>query len=395
MLNQEDYLVIKTLKARGVYNVDIAAELGVHPKTVSRALRRGGAPNPARKKRSSKLDAYKARIDQLLGDGVWNAVVILREIQALGYDGQSSILRDYIRPKRPLRKSKATVRFETPPGRQLQSDWGEIETVVDGQPVNVQFIVNTLGYSRRFHFWCTDSQDAEHTYEGLLRSFEYFGGVTDEVLVDNQKTAVLEHIVGQGAVFNARFVDLAGQYGFTPRACRPYRARTKGKDERMVGYIKQHFFVRYRAFDSFAQMNQLAEQWLRDEADQRLHGTVNEVVSERFTREQPRLHALPPVRYDTAYLETRRVSWDSYIEVRGNRYSVPDHLVGQMVHVRIGLDDQVRVYADEQLVATYPLQPRSQGWLTVPGHHRQLWQAVLHVEQRPLEVYEEVATWKS
>jgi transposase len=395
MLNQEDYLVIKTLKARGVYNVDIAAELGVHPKTVSRALRRGGAPNPARKKRSSKLDSYKERINQLLGEGVWNAVVILREIQALGYDGQSSILRDYIRPKRTLRKSKATVRFETPPGHQLQSDWGEIETNVGGQPVKVQFIANTLGYSRRFHFWCTDSQDAEHTYEGLLCSFEYFGGVTDEVLVDNQKTAVLEHRAGQGAVFNARFVDLAGQYGFTPRACKPHRARTKGKDERMVGYIKQHFFVRYRAFDSFAHMNQLAEEWLRDEADQRLHGTVNEVVSERFAREQPLLHALPPVRYDTAYLETRRVSWDSYIEVRGNRYSVPDHLVGQMVPVRIGLDDQVRVYAEEQVVATYPLQPRRQGWVTVPGHHRQLWQAVLHVEQRPLSVYEEAATWKS
>ncbi len=395
MLHQEDYLVIKTLKARGVYNVDIAAELGVHPKTVSRALRRGGAPNPARKKRSSKLDPYKERIDQLLGEGVWNAVVILREIQAQGYDGQSSILRDYIRPKRTLRKSKATVRFETPPGHQLQSDWGEIETNVGGQPVKVQFIVNTLGYSRRFHFWCTDSQDAEHTYEGLLRSFEYFGGVTDEVLVDNQKTAVLEHQAGQGAVFNARFVDLAGQYGFTPRACRPYRARTKGKDERMVGYVKQHFFVRYRAFDNLAHMNQLAEQWLQDEADQRVHGTVNEVVSQRFTREQPFLHALPVLRYDTAYLETRRVSWDSYIEVRGNRYSVPDHLVGQMVHVRIGLDDQVRVYAEEQVVTTYPLQPRSQGWVTVPGHHRHLWQAVLQVEQRPLEVYEEVATWKS
>jgi len=35
MLSQEDYIVIKTLKARGGYNTDIAAELGVHPKTVS------------------------------------------------------------------------------------------------------------------------------------------------------------------------------------------------------------------------------------------------------------------------------------------------------------------------------------------------------------------------
>ncbi len=395
MLSQEDYLVIKTLKGRGVYNVDIAAELGVHPKTVSRALRRGGAPSSSRRPRSSKLDPYKAHIDQLLSEGVWNAVVILREIQAAGYSGKGSILRDYIRPKRVLRKSKATVRFETPPGRQLQSDWGEVVTSVGGQDVTVDFMVNTLGYSRRFHFWCTDSQDAEHTYEGLVRSFEYLGGVSEEVLVDNQKSAVLMHSAGQQAVFNARFVDLAGQYGFTPRACQPYRARTKGKDERMVGYVKHHFFVRYRAFDSLAHMNQLAEQWLREEADQRVHGTTGEVVRERFAREQPLLHALPAIRYDTSYLETRRVSWDCYIDVRGNRYSVPDHLAGQPVQVRIGLDEQLRVYAADQLVASYSLQNRSQGWVSVPGHHSALWQAVLHVEQRPLQVYEEVASWTS
>jgi transposase len=395
MLSQEDYLVIKTLKGRGVYNVDIAAELGVHPKTVSRALRRGGAPGPSRRQRSSKLDPYKAQIDQLLSEGVWNAVVILREIQAAGYSGKSSSLRDYIRPKRVLRKSKATVRFETPPGRQLQSDWGEVVTSVGGQAVSVDFMVNTLGYSRRFHFWCTDSQDAEHTYEGLVRSFEYLGGVSEEVLVDNQKCAVLMHNAGQQAVFNARFIDLAGQYGFTPRACQPYRARTKGKDERMVGYIKHHFFVRYRAFDSLTHMNQLAEQWLREEADQRVQGTTGEVVRERFAREQPLLHALPAVRYDTSYLETRRVSWDCYIDVRGNRYSVPDLLAGQPVQIRIGLDEQLRVYAADQLVASYPLQNRSQGWVSVPGHHSALWQAVLHVEQRPLQVYEEVASWTS
>ncbi|MBA2389891.1 MAG: transposase, partial [Geodermatophilaceae bacterium] len=144
--------------------------------------------------------------------------------------------------------------------------------------------MNELAYSRRFHFWCSDSQDAEHTYEGLIRSLEYFGGVPEEVLVDNQKAAVLEHS-GRGQVrFNARFVDLALHYGFTPRACRPYRARTKGKDERMVGYIKQHFFVRYRSFDSWAHLNQLAEQWLREEADLRLQSTVKEVVAERFAR---------------------------------------------------------------------------------------------------------------
>jgi hypothetical protein len=163
----------------------------------------------------------------------------------------------------------------------------------------------------------------------------------------------------------------------------------------MVGYIKQHFFVRYRAFDSWAHLNQLAEYWLHAEADKREHGTVHEVIADRFAQEQPVLHALPTVRYDTAYLETRQVSGDCYIDVRGNRYSVPDNLAGQLVTVRIGLDEQLRVYAHDQLVAQHHLQPRSQGWVSVPAHHAHLWQDAWQVEQRPLDVYQEVATWRS
>lgn len=390
MLSQEDYIVIKALKKRGVYNKDIAEELGVHPKTVSQALKRGGAPGKTRKKRKSKLDPFKPTVDQMLSDGVWNGVVILREIQALGYEGGSTILRDYIQPKRALRQQRATVRFETAPGVQLQSDWGEIVVEIAGVETSVSFIVNTLGYSRRFHFWCTDSQDAEHTYEGLVRSFEYFGGVTEEVLVDNQKTAVLHHVAGQPARFNARFVDLAGHYGFRPRACQPYRARTKGKTERMVAYIKQHFFARYQRFESWEHLNQMAEKWLREEADRREHGTVKEVVSARFEREVPHLQPLPQRRYDTAYRQTRLVSWDGYVEVRGNRYSVPGAFCGERVVVRIGLDNSLSVYAAEQLIASHRLQAARQGWVTVPDHHAQLWQDTLRVERRSLQVYEEL-----
>ena len=247
-------MVIQALVQRGVYVCDIARQLGVHPKTVSRALARGSAPTPTRRKRKSVLDAYRSEVDQLLADGVWNAEVIFGLLQEKGYAGRISILRDYIRPKRALRPGRATVRFETEPGRQLQSDWGQVRTRVGGVETEVHFCANTLGYSRRFHFWCTDREDAEHTYEGVIRSFEWFGGVTAEVLVDNQKCAVLEHRV-DGPRFNPRFLDLAGHYGFTPRACKPARARTKGKDERMVGYIKHHFFVRYRAFDTWAHLN--------------------------------------------------------------------------------------------------------------------------------------------
>ena len=393
MLNKEDWMIIKAQKEQGVYIKDIAAGLGVHPRTVRRALQRSGPPQ--RKKplaRRCKLDPYKDQIDQLLKEEVWNAVVIMREIQEKGYDGEISMIRKYITPKRPLRASKQTVRFETPPGKQLQSDWGELWRNVGGVRTKVSFIVNELGFSRRFHFWNTDSQDAEHTYEGIIRSLEHFGGVAKEVLVDNQKATVISHSHGGRVVFNERFLDLAGHYGFTPRACRPYRARTKGKCERMVSYIKQNFFQRYREFESFAHMNQLAEKWMAEEADPRFHGTVKEVVSERFLREAPHLMPLPHVRYDTSYLDSRLVWWDAYIDVQGNRYSVPDHLCGTTVKVRIGLDGYLSVYNEHDKIAVHRLRPASEGWCCVPAHHTNLWRDTIRVQQRDLRVYEEVSS---
>lgn len=396
MIKKEDFAMIKILNHQGAYIKDIAAELGVHPKTVSRALKRGSAPQPVKKNKDSKLEAYKTKIDQLLSNNVWNAMVILRELQGEGYDGEVSLIRRYIQPKRVLQLGRVTVRFETEPGEQLQSDWGEITVQVGGMPTKVDFIVNTLGYSRRFHFWCTDSQDAEHTYEGLIRSFEYLGGITKEVLVDNQKSAVLVPSNRGNPQFNERFLDLAAWYGFTPHACRPYRARTKGKDERMVGYIKHNFFVRYQSFESWAHLNQLAERWLCIEADQRVHGTVKEVVVERFKREQPQLAALPTHRYDTSYHECRQVAWDCYIDVRGNRYSVPSHHAGELLDVHIGLDGVLRVYdplnfdPNQPPLAVHTLQDASLGWVTVPEHHTALWATTLKVEQRSLTVYEEL-----
>jgi len=393
MLRKGDIVEIQALAKAGVYQKDIAAKLGVHPKTVRRALVRDGARNAYHARGFAKLAPHQAAVDRLLGEGVWNAVVIFRVLREQGYAGGLSQLKRYIAPKRVLRANKATVRFETEPGRQLQSDWGQVVTRIAGIETEVHFIVNTLGCSRRMHVWGTDSEDAEHTYEGLVRTFEYFGGVTREVLVDNQKCAVLEHRAGEAPRFNTRFLDLARHYGFMPRACKPARARTKGKDERMVGYVKGNFFVRYREFESWAHLNQLLERWLQDEADPRVHGTVREIVAERFTREAPHLAALPAQRYDTAYRDTRVASWDAYVDVRGNRYSVPGALAGRVVALRITLEGVLTVLDRDTVVAEHRLRSRELGWATTPEHHAELWKEALQVERRPLKAYDEVISW--
>lgn len=400
MISKEDFVKIETMAALGIYQKDIASELGISEKTVHRALKRGSAPKVAMRARGQKLEPYKAKVDELLARGVWNGQVILREIQAQGYRGGRTVLREYMKPKRLMRakQNRATVRYETEPGKQMQTDWGQMPIEIGGETIVVHFQVNTLGYSRRFHFWCTDSEDAEHTYEGHVRSFEYFGGVTDEVLLDNQKVAVIKHTTRDGAVFQERYLDFASYCGFKPKACRPYRARTKGKDERMVGYVKGNFFVRYPKFDSWTHLHQLSEQWLREEADQRLHGTVKEIVAVRFEREKDRLKALPAMRYDTAYHELRQVSWDAYVEVRGNRYSVPSDYAGCGVRVHISLGGQLKVFTQQGAsipIAEHRLVQANAGWVTQADHHTALWQRTLGdsmlVERRSLAAYQAVA----
>lgn len=178
MLTQEDYWMIQEQHEKGVYLKDIAQALGVHPKTVRRALQRGGPPSRRRRREKyAKLKPFLWKVDALLSEQVWNAEVIYREIQTLGYRGKATVLRDYIQPKRALRPSKATVRFETRPGEQRQHDWGELETTIAGERPRVYIAVNALGYSRRFHVYAAPCCDAEHTYESLVRAFTRFGGV--------------------------------------------------------------------------------------------------------------------------------------------------------------------------------------------------------------------------
>ena len=222
MLTQEDYWMIQKPQHQGVYRGDITKRPGVHARMVSRALKRDGPPSKTRRReRYAKLKPYMATVDKLLQAGVFNAVVIFRDIQALGYDGKIRVLRAYIEPRRAPASS-----FETEPAQQLQHDWGEIIVSVAGRTQRVHIAVSVLGYSRRFHVMASPCCDAEHTYESLVRAFAWFGGVTRQVWVDNHKAAVRAHVPG-AVRFNERFKQLARHYGFVPKACRPYRPRTK------------------------------------------------------------------------------------------------------------------------------------------------------------------------
>jgi transposase len=135
----------------------------------------------------------------------------------------------------------ACVRFETPPGRQLQIDFGERFVTIGGVATKAYVFVATLGYSRRLHVRAFRHERQEAWFFGLESAFATFGGVPEEVLMDNARALVVSHeATSRTVVFNEKLLAFARHWGFSPRACAPYRARTKGKTENGVGYVKKN-----------------------------------------------------------------------------------------------------------------------------------------------------------
>ena len=350
----------------------IARELGCSPMTVRRYLAEGGYRvyrRPIRRRTLAGLEDWLAeRFHRHAG----NADVVRQELVAeKGIDvSLRTVERAVVGLRRELAaQARATVRFETPPGRQLQIDFGERRVLIGGASTKVFLFVATLGYSRRMHVRAFRNERQESWFEGLESSFRHFGGITTEVLFDNDRGLVQHHDVQTREVeFNARLRAFAQHWGFRPQACFPYRARTKGKDERGVGYVKKNA-VAGRAFESFAALEAHLEQWVRTVADQRVHGTTGEVPAERFARQEAQ--ALKPLdripSFQVLREVTRKVHADCAIEVDGNAYSVPWRLIGASVRVVIS-DGTVRICHAGQEVAIHVRQAGRRQRLVDPAH---------------------------
>ena len=241
---------------------------------------RGYAPRPPV---AHKLDPYKGIVDARLEEfPKLSAKRPFDEVRAAGYPGGYGRVRDYVLATRPREPVEAPVRFETPAGRQGQVDFGTF-TLPWGRR---HALVIVLGYSRlwlRFY----PRQTMPILMEALESAFARFGGVPEELLFDQMRAVVLsdDRAGGGGLVLNAEFLRFAAHWGFLPRSCRPYRARTKGKVERPICYIRESFFYG-RMFANDDDLNEQASRWLEGTANVRRHATTGERPVDRFERDE-------------------------------------------------------------------------------------------------------------
>ena len=183
----------------------------------------------------------------------------------------------------------AVRRFETPPGRQAQVDWGHLGSS-EFDSIERQFwgFTFTLGYSRMMMAEAALNQKLGTLLRMHEEAFRQLGGVPEEILYDRMKT-VWQEIDERGEmVWNPVFLDFARYWGFTPRLCRPYRAQTKGKVESGVKYVRRNFLcgLQGREPDSLEDFNTQLRQWVWNVANQRVHGTTHEQVMARWDADQ-------------------------------------------------------------------------------------------------------------
>jgi transposase len=300
MLNQEEVVEMRVRVKRGESIRQLAQTMGMSRNTVRRYLR-GAEAHRRASVRPSKLDPFKAylveRIAQARPDWI-AATVLTREIAERGYAGGVGMVKAFIRAHKPVPRPDPVVRFETAPGVQMQADF----VVFRRRELPLLAFVATLGCSRASFVRFTTDEGADTVGACLVQAFEYFGGVPREVLFDNAKSVIITRdAYGIGLHrFHAGLLDLANAYGFTPRVCRPYRARTKGKVERFNRYLREGFYVPLRARLQSAGLlldagtaNIEVARWLREVANARTHGTTQQVPAERLIAERAALLPLP------------------------------------------------------------------------------------------------------
>jgi transposase len=170
----------------------IARSLGLDVRTVRRILRqRAPAPYHREGLEGTLLTPYEEHIRQRLPAVGWCAQSIFEEIGPMGYTGGYATVRRFVQPLREEATREATVRFETPPGRQGQVDWGQCWSTIAGRSVRVHLFVMTLGYSRRLFARGTQDEKLPTFIRCHEAAFEHFGGIPHEYLYDNPKTVVL------------------------------------------------------------------------------------------------------------------------------------------------------------------------------------------------------------
>lgn len=293
MYGREKRVLLREYLEQGLTKAALAKKLGVSRRTVHYWVKTGqlgrdlddeAVRYKQRPARERKIDEYRGIVQSRLEEfSELSAVRLHDELRAAGYKGGYTQVKEYVRQVRPPRPVEPVVRFETPPGHQAQVDFAHFRL-----PWGRRYaLLLVLGYSRVLWLRFFKRQDMRTLFAGLEEAFSFLGGVPKEVLFDQMRSVVAadHRFDGGPLVENSEFLRFAHHWRFRVRACRPYRAKTKGKVERPIRYVRDNFFYG-RHFLNDDDLDAQLERWLCNVANVRVHRTTKEKPLERFERDE-------------------------------------------------------------------------------------------------------------
>ncbi len=286
--------------------------------------------------------------------------VLQEEGFAIGYTTVCNTIRKIQKESR-----EAYIRQEYAPGEVCEFDWGEVKLTIAGKSRVFQMAVFSPTWGDYRHGELYAHQKSESFLDSHASFFETIGGVYREMVYDNARVMVARFVGTSEKEPTEALLKLSLYYGFRFRFTNTYQAHEKGHAERSVEYLRRKIFSKCDTFATLAEARAYFQRELsRLNARPRNNKTS---AREMLEKEKDSLLLLPP-RYDTARVTEARVDRYSSVSVDGNHYSVPDHLVGEFVLVKI-YPDKILSYHQEQKIASHPKCEGRDNWQLNINHY--------------------------
>ena len=369
MLGVAMHTTIQTLSKKGYNKTQIAKILEIDRKTVRRVLNELNEKGIVeRKETCSILDPYKEYIQiQVTKD--LKAIRIYQDlVREFGFQGSYDTVKKYVAK---IKKSppKAYMVLHSLPGEEAQVDFGYIGTIKlpDGKYKKAWVFVMELSYSRYMYVQIVFDQSISTFIDCHKKAFRYFGGVPQNIKIDNLKAAVLEADFYEPVV-QRNYAAFASYYGFSPEPCRVATPTDKGKVESNIKYVKDNCF-KAREFKDIDEAKAFLMEWLETIANVRIHGTTKKVPSEEFNSyEKEKLLPLPTEEYNISEITSATVMPNCHISYGGNYYSVPYAYIGEEVDIVI-IDNLLKAVYKDKEIALHPVEKNEKGKFFTDKNH--------------------------
>ena len=227
-----------------------------------------------------------------------------------------------------------TVRMaETEPGEVAEVDFGRLGYIFDKALNKLRLLhalVVTLVFSRYQYVHVTHKQDLPALILGIEDAWEFFGGVSSRLIIDNMKAAVVKSDRYE-PIFNKTFLEYSQYPGFIIDPAVARHPKGKATVERQIPYVRENFFKGEEFIDR-DHVQREAVKWCMNEAGMRIHGTTRKrprIVFEE--QEQGLLLPLREERFDVPKWGSGKAHPDHHIRFNNAMYSVPTRLYRQEV----------------------------------------------------------------